>query len=128
MTTAASTGGAVQALQTAPRLLVEEGRAAMRKASSTGYRPPGSCALAQDHALNRRTASGVHRRGREIQRGPVERRVKSYGFIRSTHYPRSNIRAGLRIFHRGIWRLSRCHRVGNLPVQSNGLKQRYRHG
>ena len=41
MTTAVSTGGAVQALQTAPRLMVEEGRAAMRKASSTGYRPPG---------------------------------------------------------------------------------------
>ncbi len=38
---AASAGGAVKALKTTPLMTIEEGMAAMRKASGAGYRPPG---------------------------------------------------------------------------------------
>lgn len=37
---AISAGGAVTSVRTTPLLTLEEGVAAMRKASSTGYRPP----------------------------------------------------------------------------------------
>jgi len=39
---AVAAGGAVTALKTTPLLTIEEGIEAMRKASGTGYRPPGS--------------------------------------------------------------------------------------
>lgn len=39
---AAAAGGAVKALKTTPLMTVEEGIEAMRKASGTGYSPPGS--------------------------------------------------------------------------------------
>jgi uncharacterized protein with GYD domain len=35
-------GGAAKALKTTPLMTIEEGLEAMRKASGTGYRPPGS--------------------------------------------------------------------------------------
>ena len=37
---AVSAGGAVKALKTTPLMTAEEGQEAMRKASSSGYRPP----------------------------------------------------------------------------------------
>jgi uncharacterized protein with GYD domain len=39
---AVAAGGAAKALKTTPLLTIEEGIEAMRKASGTGYRPPGS--------------------------------------------------------------------------------------
>jgi uncharacterized protein with GYD domain len=39
---AVGAGGAVKSYKTTPLLTAEEGVAAMKKASSTGYRPPGS--------------------------------------------------------------------------------------
>jgi uncharacterized protein with GYD domain len=39
---AAAAGGAVKAVKTTPLMTIEEGIEAMRKASGTGYRPPGS--------------------------------------------------------------------------------------
>jgi hypothetical protein len=39
---AATAAGAVKALKTTPLMTIEEGIEAMRKASGTGYRPPGS--------------------------------------------------------------------------------------
>ena len=39
---AIAAGGAAKALKTTPLMTIEEGIEAMRKASSTGYRPPGS--------------------------------------------------------------------------------------
>jgi uncharacterized protein with GYD domain len=38
---AASAGGAVKGVKTTPLMTIEEGIEAMRKASGTGYRPPG---------------------------------------------------------------------------------------
>ena len=38
---AAAAGGAVKTVKTTPLLTIEEGIEAMRKASGTGYRPPG---------------------------------------------------------------------------------------
>jgi uncharacterized protein with GYD domain len=38
---AAAAGGAVKAMKTTPLMTIEEGIEAMRKASGTGYRPPG---------------------------------------------------------------------------------------
>jgi len=35
-------GGAAKAVKTTPLMTIEEGLEALRKASSTGYRPPGS--------------------------------------------------------------------------------------
>jgi uncharacterized protein with GYD domain len=39
---AAAAGGAVKAQKTTPLMSIEEGMEAMRRASRTGYRPPGS--------------------------------------------------------------------------------------
>ena len=39
---AAAAGGAMKAMKTTPLMTIEEGIEAMRKASGTGYRPPGS--------------------------------------------------------------------------------------
>lgn len=39
---ATTAGGALKAIKTTPLMSVEEGMAAMQKASGTGYRPPGS--------------------------------------------------------------------------------------
>ena len=39
---AAAAGGAVKTVKTTPLLTIEEGIEALRKASGTGYRPPGS--------------------------------------------------------------------------------------
>ncbi len=39
---AASAGGSVKSLKTTPLLTVDEGIEAIKKASGTGYRPPGS--------------------------------------------------------------------------------------
>jgi uncharacterized protein with GYD domain len=39
---AAAAGGAVKAVKTTPLMTIEEGMEALRKASGTGYRPPGS--------------------------------------------------------------------------------------
>ncbi len=39
---AAAAGGALKTVKTTPLLTIEEGIEALRKASSTGYRPPGS--------------------------------------------------------------------------------------
>jgi uncharacterized protein with GYD domain len=38
---AAAAGGAMKAIKTTPLMTIEEGIEAMRKASGTGYRPPG---------------------------------------------------------------------------------------
>jgi uncharacterized protein with GYD domain len=38
---AGAAGGALKAVKTTPLLTIEEGLEAMRKASGTGYRPPG---------------------------------------------------------------------------------------
>jgi uncharacterized protein with GYD domain len=38
---AAAAGGAVKTVKTTPLMTIEEGIEAMRKASGTGYRPPG---------------------------------------------------------------------------------------
>ena len=39
---ALAAGGAAKAIKTTPLMTIEEGIEAMRKASGTGYRPPGS--------------------------------------------------------------------------------------
>ena len=39
---AAAAGGAMKAVKTTPLMSIEEGIEAMRKASGTGYRPPGN--------------------------------------------------------------------------------------
>jgi uncharacterized protein with GYD domain len=39
---AAAAGGAVKAVKTTPLMTIEEGIEAMRRASGTGYRPPGN--------------------------------------------------------------------------------------
>lgn len=38
---AAAAGGAVKSVKTTPLMTIDEGMEAMRKASDTGYRPPG---------------------------------------------------------------------------------------
>jgi uncharacterized protein with GYD domain len=42
MALAVAAGGAGKAIKTTPLMTIEEGIEAMRKASGTGYRPPGS--------------------------------------------------------------------------------------
>ena len=50
---AGAAGGALKTVKTTPLLTIEEGLEAMRKASGTGYRPPGNSRLADGSGLSK---------------------------------------------------------------------------